>query len=269
MQTVLRAAFAAACLAVPTLPLGAQVMVIGGTVEEHELRPGQRYQGQLQVRNMTDEPQDVRIYPRDYSFEAGGNSEFPDSGTNARSNGGWLTFGPNELLLPPRADGSVDYTVQVPEDGTQLAGTYWSVLMVEAARPAPAPGDDESQRGVGLRTRVRVAVQIATHLLGTGRHDVDLRDATLTADPEEDTVFRLDLVNVGERAYRPEIRLHLYDADGQRVKTLGERRGLLYPGTSLRQTFDMDGLEPGSYEALVTVDTGGTELFGAQIAVTF
>ena len=46
-------------------------------------------------------------------------------------------------------------------------------------------------------------------------------------------------------------------------------RGLLYPGTSLRQEFRLGTLAAGTYKALVVVDTGGDQVFGGQFTLQF
>jgi hypothetical protein len=38
----------------------------------------------------------------------------------------------------------------------------------------------------------------------------------------------------------------------------------IYPGTSIRQKIRLGSLEPGNYRALVILDGGGDQVFGAE-----
>src|ERR1700730_2563292 len=69
---------------------GAQIAVVGSTVEEHTAAPGQSYEGTILVRNLTTTPQSVRIYQTDYRFFADGTSHFDDASTTPRSNARWV-----------------------------------------------------------------------------------------------------------------------------------------------------------------------------------
>lgn len=266
------AVLAVSFLAVPSLA-EAQVVVVGSTIQEREMSAGGQYTGTIRLRNTAHEPTEVRVYQADYSFGAAGDNQFPEPGTQPRSNADWISFTPSQVTLGPREEGAVTYTVTVPEtdvgseSGSELRGTYWSVLMVEGVPVTPTDTDLASGE-FGIRPRVRFAVQLASHVDGPGSDDLELGELRVTTG-EEERILSIDVVNAGERAYRPEITLHLYSEDGDSVGVFGDRRGLLYPGTGLRQRFDISEVPAGSYEALITVDTGGPELFGAQVQVTF
>jgi hypothetical protein len=77
-------------------------------------------------------------------------------------------------------------------------------------------------------------------------------------------VLELEVANSGTLAYRPELRVELFDAAGNRAGTFSATRGLVYPGASIRQRFELGRLPAGDYQALVVGDSGGAEVFGAQ-----
>jgi hypothetical protein len=254
-------------------PAAAQVVVVGSTVQEKQISVGGQEAGTIRLRNTSELPQEVRVYQADYSFGASGENHFPDPGTHPRSNAEWIAFTPSQLVLGPREEASVQYTMTAPSTspdspGRPLSGTFWSVLLVEGVQARPA--DSELSSGqIGIRPRLRFAVQLASHIEGSGNRDVELGEIRMATAPSGEELFSVDVIHAGERAYRPEIRLHLYSEAGDPVAVFVERRGLLYPGTSLRQSFDVSEVPRGTYEALITVDTGGPDLFGAQIRATF
>lgn len=247
----------AALLAVPAA-LSAQVSVISSTLEERQAAPGERYTGTVRVRNTSGQPQQARIYQTDYRFLADGRTFYEQPGTAPRSNAGWVRFNPSQLTLAPGEEAAVTYTVAVPAEGGVL-GSYWSVLMVETVQPQPAR---TAQRGVGITPGIRYAVQVATHV-GQAQRRISLEGAHLTGEGAG-RALEVDVVNTGEQADRLELRVDLFDAEGAPAGRLTSSRGLVYPGTSIRQRFEFPALPAGTYRALLVVDTGSDDVFGAE-----
>lgn len=244
---------------------GAQIAVVGSTVEEHTAAPGQRYEGTILIRNVTTEPQAVRVYQTDYHFFADGTSHFDEPGSTSRSNAAWIKPSVTTVAIPASSEVTIAYTVSVPSSDT-LRGTYWSALMVEGAPTAPPAA---TSKQVGLGAVVRYAVQLATHLPVAGSRKVSFANQTVSADSLGRRVVELEVQNAGERGYRPNIWAELYDATGALRGRREQQRGLLYPGTSLRQRFVFDVLPAGSYKAVVFADTGDDSVFAAQYKIEF
>jgi hypothetical protein len=242
----------------------AQLTVLGSGVEEHPARPGETYSGTLRVRNDGAESAEARIYQTDYTFAADGTTRYGTPGSLPRSNARWITFSPAQLRIPPGGEAVVGYVVSVPADEA-LGGAFWSMLMVEGIAPGSAASTEASARArvqVGVRPTVRYGVQIAT-AIGSAAPRVAFSNAR-AYEGGRGKVLELDLTNAGETAYRPEIRVELFDAAGRAAGTFTSRRGLLYPGTSLRQRFELGALPAGSYQAMVVADAGGDQVYGAQ-----
>lgn len=249
----------------------AQVSVLDRTLQERNAVPGEVYDGNIVVTNMADEPHEVRLYQTDYRFHADGRNEFGTPGSVPRSNAPWITFSPSFVTIPPRSEVTVQYRVSVPAgEDRPLSGSYWSVIMVEPI----APGSPESakaapdRQGMGISTRIRYGIQIVTHIAGTGEVRYDFADPAIQVDPDGRRTVMVDLHNVGERSTALEIQLELYDAAGSHIRDLQDRERIVHPGTSIRKRFDLGVLAPGTYQALITADTG-TEIFGAQYTLRF
>lgn len=259
-MTLLRTFSLAAILALPTAA-AAQVSVVSSTLEERQAAPGERYTGTLRVRNTTDQPQQARIYQTDYRFLADGRTFYEQPGTAPRSNAAWVQLNSSRLTLAPGEEAAVAYTVSVPAGGVR--GSYWSVLMVETAQPQPAR---TAQRGVAITPGIRYAVQVATHV-GQAERRIALEGARLTGEGGT-RALEVDVVNTGEQADRLELRVDLFDAEGAPAGRLSSSRGLVYPGTSIHQRFEFPALPAGTYRALLVVDTGADEVFGAEYTLT-
>lgn len=239
-------------------PAAAQVSVVSSTLEERAAAPGERYTGTIRVRNTGAEPRQARVSSADYRFLADGRTFYERPGTGARSNAGWVRFTPEQLTLAPGAEATVAYTVSVPADGT-LRGSYWSVLIVEGVDDAPAAV--RSGR-VGIAPSIRYAVQLATHV-GQAERRIALEGAHLTTEGGA-RALEVDVANTGAQADRLELRVELFDAGGAPAGRLTSVRGLVYPGTSIRQRFDLSAIPAGTYRALLVVDTGTDDVFGAE-----
>ena len=244
----------------------AQIAVVGSTVEERVSAPGETYLGTIVVRNPTSQDQPVRIYQSDYLFYADGTSHFLEAGTTKHSNAKWITPTVRSLLVPPMSEMTVSYTVRIPATDS-LVGTYWSTIMVEGA-PSEAGRSSGGRPQVGLGVVVRYAVQIATHIQATGSRKVAFADAKfLTDSASGQHSLELEVQNAGERAYRPAIWIEVYDEQGALKANARQERGLLYPGTSLKQVFQLGKLPSGTYRAVVFADSGEDSVFASQFTL--
>jgi hypothetical protein len=255
---------ALALAALASAPAAAQVAVLDDAVQERAVRAGEAYEGVLRVRNTTAAPLEVKVYLTDYAFSADGTTDYPAAGSLPRSSARWLSLGTSALRLAAGETAEVPYRVAVPSGAAD--GSYWTMVMVEPltagdaeATPAAAP------RGrVGLRAKMRFGVQMATHV-GAPASGAELAFAEPRAVAAGGRrALEVDVRNPGARAVRPALRLELFDAEGNAVARVEAVRGLLYPGTSLRHSFDLGALPAGTYRALVVGDAGGDRLFGAR-----
>jgi hypothetical protein len=243
----------------------AQIAVLGSTLDEHTAVPGQRHTGTIIVRNLTGKPQPARIYQTDYSFSADGTSHFDSAGTTARSNARWVTMSASSITVAPNTDVELSYTVTVPPIDS-LRGTYWSTIMVEGAESAPPA---TGTRQVGLGAKIRYAIQVATQLPTTGTRRGRIAKLAFATDSSGARVLDIAVTNAGERAYHPILWVELYDKTGAIRSRSQQQRGLLYPGTSLKQRFRFGRLPAGEYKAVVFADTGDDTVSAAQYKLLF
>lgn len=250
-----------------TARAGAQITVPGKTVRESEARPGDRYSGSFVVANSSDEPQEVKLYQTDYFTTADGINSYGPAGSSPRSNGKWVSVGGSTLIIPPHASRDIAYTVVVPADSS-LAGTYWSMVMVEGVPRASAESRQASRTQPNVQaavvTRIRYAVQIVTHVGPAVKPEARFAAPAVRATKDGGKVLVFDVINAGIRSFAPSFALELYAEDGTRVTATSATREITYPGTSLRQQFKLGALPPGTYRALVTMDAGHDAVFGAQ-----
>lgn len=247
----------------------AQVSVLSSTVEELEVALGQTYTGRIVIANTTNTPQSVRIYQTDYSFKADGTSIFGDPGTTPRSNASWIAPQANRVTVPANSELTVPYSVKIPAADT-LAGTFWSAIMVEGAEaPPPASTGRAGTAQVGIGSVIRYAVQVATNIGKTGVGAVKFENPQAVKTATGAAALDIDVISSGTRGVRPKMSVELYDAQGVLKGKAKHDRGLLYPGTSLRQHFEFGSLPPGTYKAIVFADTGDEKVLAVQLNITY
>jgi len=269
-----RISVATRLLVVPTLALivaatrlPAQISVLSSTVEERISAPGEGYAGRITIQNTGSTAEAVRLYQTDYAFKADGTSSFDAVGKQERSNAAWISLQSPQVTVMPGTTVIVPYSVNVPASGG-LRGSFWSVIMVEGATKPAAATSAPGKVELGLGTVVRYAVQVATHIGESGTRSVKFTKAGV-ASGDSTSAIELDVSDVGERAYRPVLRVELYDADGALLAQKKQARGLLYPGSSLRQHFDFGKLPTGTYKAVIFADTGEDTVYASQYTVRF
>lgn len=243
-----------------------QVSIVGELSQDREAARGERYEGTILVRNDTDEPQEAKVYQTDYLFFADGTNRYDQPGSHPRSNARWVTFSPAYLTLPPHATVNVSFSVAVPD--APVSGSYWSMLMVEGIpRSSAESSRRDAKAEMGIMQAIRYGIQIATHIKGTGTRAIEFSNPRVLARDEGGKVFQVEVKNTGDLGMRPEVYLELFNEQGV---SLGKYLGIqyrIYPGTSVRQTIDLSDVPKGSYKALVVVDAGGDDVFGAQYSL--
>jgi hypothetical protein len=251
--------------ALPGAALPGDIYVVGSLTRDVTLQPGGKAEGRIILKNTGNEPREVRIYQTDYMCHAGGDSEYGEPGSVARSNASWITFAPRQLVIAPGETDSVYYTVRVPSDEA-LSGTYWSIIMAEPlpARTAAASPADGDNANIGIKTVVRYGIQVVSNIGGTGTMEMRFADRRLVASDGGVRALRLDIENTGQKWLNPLVWADLYDSGGACVGRFTARRLRIYPGCSGRFDIDISHVPEGAYHALIVADNGDESVFGAE-----
>ncbi len=244
---------------------GASVVVLGPLVQEHALQPGREAAGWFEIYNPQDRSQEVKIYQTDHFPQADGGTVYGEPGGLPRSNARWISYTPQRLVLPAHEKVKVNYTVRAPSDAS-LRGTYWSVLMVEAV-PESSPESvlgDPSQPQVAIRQVLRYAIQVICNVGTGGTRELKFSSIRLLQETDK-RVLAVEMENTGEQMLIGKPWTELYDSGGRLVTRLDGEPKRMYPGASGRFTMDLVGLQEVTYKALVVVDCGGDDVFGASV----
>lgn len=264
MKKTYKTLFAAVLAFFCARPLIAEITVNDTLTHEFSIGPGEEYSGSIVIHNGGGEQEEVKIYQTDFRTEAGGVSYYPDPDTTPRSNAGWTEFTPERFFIPAGEDYTVQFMMRMPDDDT-LAGTYWSMLMVEAV-PKSSPESSEfvpNEINIGIQTILRYAIRIISHIGRTGSVQPEILAANLGS--EEGTVFlAMDIANGGTRLFRLDFWSELYTLDGEYYGKYTGQKLAVFPGSSIRFRVDFPDVAKGEYLALVVLDCGNDNVYGVN-----
>jgi hypothetical protein len=242
-----------------SLPLHAGITIRNGLSHQFNVSPGKTYSGRIEIQNEDPVFQAVTLYKNDFLTRAGGESLFTDSVSHSRSSMDWITLNPSYVNIEPGSNAIIGFEIRVP-DLPDLAGTYWSVIMVEPAVPLDTIVPAE---GISIRTVTRYAIQVICTVGDTGK--TEIRFQTITQDSSEGRrTLQIDLDNSGERFIRPIIGLEVYTSDGILADQFKSVQQGLFPFSQKRYQIDISRLNSGQYKAVVIADCGDDMFFGAN-----
>lgn len=241
---------------------------VGTLTLEREARPGEVYRGTLQLLNSDTIARTASVYQTDYLFYSDGSNTFSDPGSMPRSNASWLTFSPHEVEVPPQQSALVSYEIHVPADST-LQGTYWSMLMIEEIEEAVHAALHLRKHQAGVRQVVRYGVQCVTQIAETGNANLNFTGTQLVSEHGSSPELQVDVENVGDLSLSPIAWLELYDGNGKKVGRFEAEKKRIYPGTSVRFRMNLGNTPSGQYKALVVLDNGDQNVFGAKYDLEF
>ena len=243
-------------------PAFAGVAIVNGLSHIHQTFAGAIVEGRIDIQNTGENLQNIRMYLRDYHFEASGESFYENPGTLNRSNAQWIHLGQAYFPLPAGQSLSIPYRVMIPQSAV-LSGSYWSVIMVEGV---PSLDDKGVKGSVQIQTLLRYAIQIVTNIGQNGKKNLLFDRAQLLKESGK-SYLEVDISNNGDMLLRPELILQLYDMDGMLLRTLHSDPKKCYPGTSLRFQLPLDGLPNGLFKAVLLAECSEEDVFGVNLSL--
>jgi len=244
------------CASAPTF---AGITIRNGLSHQFNVSPGKTYSGRIEIQNEDPVFQAVTAYKNDFLTRAGGESLFTDSVIHSRSSMDWITLNPAYVNIEPGSSAIIGFEIRVPDE-PNLAGTYWSVIMVEPAVPLDTIVPAE---GISIRTVTRYAVQVICTIGETGKTEIRFQSVKQEFT-ENKRILQIDLDNSGERFIRPLIGLEVYTPEGQLADQFKSVQQGLFPFSQKRYQIDISRLATGQYKAVLIADCGDETFFGAN-----
>jgi hypothetical protein len=124
------------------------ILILNGLTHEHAiLGESAQVKGVIKLKNDAETPIKVLFYKQEYLLACGQESNFANTPTHSYSLARYLTTPLSEKILAPKEEFDLPYSVALPQSSPN--GSYWSVIMIEAADPITS--NDPS--GVSINSR--------------------------------------------------------------------------------------------------------------------
>jgi hypothetical protein len=242
------------------IPTTAQSIEVGLEVTPGRLEisvpSGATYNIPLSVRNSSFDTVHVQATMTDFGLGTNGAYQFSRVGTRSNSLLKWAAIRPREFDLSPGNVQQVQLTVQLPQSAA-LSGEYAGIVFFQT-RP-------QRRRGMAVAFSLRVASKIYETIPGTVKVDGAITKMS-SASATRGQMYRVLFHNSGNaHAY---LRGQLVvQKGGAVVDQISLASGELVERDSDR-LLEVYGkhLEPGSYQAIATIDYGGKTETGGEIA---
>jgi hypothetical protein len=249
------------CFSICLLPFYsiAAIEVEGSLRHVHEGIRGDVYRGEIKLHNSDEINHEVKIYQTDLQYNFKDFTFYEEPVSHNRSNAKWIQFSPKTVIIKGHETIYVQYEVTIPKSDS-IKGTYWSVLMIEGVIPI----DPNKPGQLNISTVTRYAVQIVTEIADRGVDDLKILEPSLIT--EGDQVFlAIDIENTGGNYISPDVSIELFDDAGKSVKTINAPKKGLFPTTSARFRFSLEGIEGNkNYQVVIIAAGQDKSVFGLE-----
>jgi len=239
----------------------------GSLVREASVAPGETITGKIGIQNVASDSQTFSVEASDYLFYADGRNVMGKPGSHPRSNGNWVSFMPNRVVIPANSVGYINYSIRVPQK-SDLKGTYWSLLMIKAfdkdnPELASAISASRGKEGLGVRIHIEYGILLVNHIGSSGTKSMRLSGKHLIFKGGK-VLLCADIENTGERLLKPAVWAELFDGKGGSLGRFEGTKHSLLPGCAARFNMDLSKVPKGTYTSLLVADTGDETALGAK-----
>lgn len=120
---------------------------------------------------------------------------------------------------------------------------------------------------MNIHESIRYAIQIVTNIGQTGTGQLEFQQPGVVTEGEK-RFFDFILLNTGERFISPDVSMELFDAEtGESVKVIKAPKNGIYPTTSTKWRFPLEGLPAKTYKAVIVADGAGEDVFGLEYTI--
>ena len=225
----------------------ANIVILNGLSHSYKVENGQVYKGRISIENTSSQPQDVKLFFQDFSYQASGLIQYSVPKTNPKSNADWIKLNTNLVSLQGKQKTEILYEITVPQEISD-AGSYWSVIIVE---PVDNLKPKNENTGVNITSIVRYAIQIITDL-DAEKAKPDLKFEGLKIEKEDKIkILKIAIANEGNLYCKATATIEIYKKNGEKIGTFFSQPMGLLPQTSKSFHIDISKINPEKYNAVI------------------
>lgn len=251
----------------PSFVYGQVTIQLNDGVVENVL-PGQVVVATIVVKNTGETNFGLKFYLAD--FERGLDFvRYPQPDSTIRSNASWIKLGATEIIVPSYTTKEIPVEIVVPNN-LELSGSYWSMIMAEPLNQNV--GQLENQFNIVKRRGLNVVTTFKK-----GFVDLKFRNPNMSNSESNSPIFEIDIENIGSSIAKTDIYLDIFTQQGETLGRLDIGRRDFRPENPIRIDFNLSefavdlgfDLSQGTYTALLVIDAGEDNLFGARYNINF
>lgn len=241
----------------PTAVLG-RVSVLSGLTQIHKLQTGNQVTGKLILKNESSRASRVVIYQQDLMASCGESLGYFPVNSHAKSMAKWVKPAVDERVLAPNEEYTLFYTIDVPAQGVET-GSYWSVLMIEAADPLK----EETSQGLKINSVVRYAIQLIGEMGAPEFPTLSVEDVEVVRNQDR-LSLNVRVRNNGLFSTIGKIQLEVYNDKQEKIQTFQGASKRVYPAYCNQFEVELKELPKGKYDCILILDNG-RDLFGSTV----
>jgi|GEM_PF-2700069 hypothetical protein len=254
-------------LIVCSVNLKAQIIIKSKLTQDYQLQEGVTREGKIVIKNTSKQKTAVKLYKRDYSFNANGNNYYRKPGSNKRSNAEWIFLDKNMITLLPFEEKTVNYLIKVP-DKKKYFGTYWSMIMVEKVRITSVTDKNNSDQSIGFKQSIRYGIQIITNFSINKKLNLEYKNLKIKKQDSNTYNFELTVLNKDNYLLDSNSRLILINKNnGNVINEFVSPKRKLYPNTSIKVRKDFYLKDNIPYKIVAITGNNNSGYYGREYIV--
>lgn len=230
----------------------ANIVILNGLSHNYKVENGKVYKGKISIENTGSQPQSVKLFLQDFTYQSDGSINYTAPNTNIKTNTGWIKLNTNLLTLKAKEKTEVLYEITIPKQLSD-AGSYWSVVIVEPVENIKPSND---KQGINITSIVRYAIQIITDI-DTDQAKPDLKFEGIKIEKEDGkSILKVAVANKGNLYCKPTVNIEIYNKkSGEKLGAFSSLAMGLLPQTSKSFHIDISKMPPDKYNAaLIATD---------------
>ena len=223
----------------------------------YTLEPGEIKEGKVDIVNLSDEPENIKIYPVDAVTTKDG-AFAPEPEDKKRIDvGAWTTLAESEVFLEPREIKTVNFTIKVPKDVE--VGDHMGAIIIQAKKPA------EEMGGTGLRISTRVGARMYITIPGEIVREWEFKEF-ISKKQEEKITFYLTFINRGNTRIRTKGEIEITNIFGKVDDVLRIPEREIFPGKTITIPIQWNKvLLLGKFRARAAVSDDSSQILNREL----
>jgi hypothetical protein len=238
------------------------VVVTNGLTHIYSGISGTQIQGEIILLNNSDEEQTVNFSLNDAIFSCTENRTFSTTQSHIKSSLKWFEGSLMDKVLNPREQYTYKFVINIPQDQA-LRGTFWSMLMVDIAKPIKR---EKLTQNIGLNTKMRYAIALITNVNSLDDVSLDFQKVDIDKTTGNKNLT-IKIANQHLFIEGVKLSLEVYDDEGKNVFEKTTIRGLVFPGFCKDYIIDITELPKGNYTCLLVADSR-EKFVGTNVSLT-